>query len=41
MKRTGSQIFVEALKAEGVEDLFCYPGGAVLIFLRIVDGVEG
>jgi len=38
MKRTGSQIFVEALKAEGVEDLFCYPGGAVL---NITDALYG
>jgi acetolactate synthase I/II/III large subunit len=30
MKKTGSQIFVESLKAEGVDTLFCYPGGAVL-----------
>jgi acetolactate synthase I/II/III large subunit len=30
MKKTGSQIFVEALKAEGVDTLFCYPGGAIL-----------
>ena len=30
MKKTGSQIFVEALKAEGIDTLFCYPGGATL-----------
>jgi acetolactate synthase I/II/III large subunit len=30
MKKTGAQIFVESLKMEGVETLFCYPGGAVL-----------
>ncbi len=30
MKKTGGQIFVESLKAEGVDTLFCYPGGAVL-----------
>lgn len=30
MKRTGSQIFVESLKAEGVDTIFCYPGGATL-----------
>jgi acetolactate synthase-1/2/3 large subunit len=30
MKKTGSQIVVEALKKEGVEALFNYPGGAVL-----------
>ena len=29
MKRTGAQILVEALKLEGVDTLFCYPGGAV------------
>lgn len=38
MKRTGAQIFVEALKAEGVESLFCYPGGAVL---NITDALYG
>jgi acetolactate synthase-1/2/3 large subunit len=30
LKKTGAQIFVEALKMEGVEDIFCYPGGATL-----------
>ena len=30
MKKNGSQIFVEALKAEGIDTLFCYPGGATL-----------
>ena len=30
MKKTGAQIFVESLKMEGVESLFCYPGGATL-----------
>ena len=30
MKRTGSQIFVESLQAEGVDTIFCYPGGATL-----------
>jgi acetolactate synthase-1/2/3 large subunit len=30
MKKNGSQVFVEALKLEGVDTLFCYPGGAVL-----------
>lgn len=30
MKKTGAQIFVESLKAEGVENIFCYPGGATL-----------
>ncbi len=30
MKKTGSQMFVEALKLEGIDTLFCYPGGAVL-----------
>lgn len=30
MKRTGAQIFIESLKAEGVETIFCYPGGATL-----------
>jgi acetolactate synthase-1/2/3 large subunit len=30
LKKTGAQIFVESLKMEGVEDIFCYPGGATL-----------
>jgi acetolactate synthase-1/2/3 large subunit len=30
MKKTGSQIIVEALRKEGVEAIFNYPGGAVL-----------
>jgi acetolactate synthase I/II/III large subunit len=30
LKKNGSQIFVEALKAEGIDTLFCYPGGATL-----------
>jgi acetolactate synthase-1/2/3 large subunit len=30
LKKTGAQIFVESLKMEGVESLFCYPGGATL-----------
>jgi acetolactate synthase-1/2/3 large subunit len=38
MKRTGGQILVEALKLEGVETLFCYPGGAVL---NLADALYG
>ncbi len=30
MKKTGSQIIIEALRKEGVDTLFNYPGGAVL-----------
>jgi acetolactate synthase-1/2/3 large subunit len=30
LKRTGAQIFVESLKAEGIDTIFCYPGGATL-----------
>lgn len=30
MKKTGSQILVESLRMEGVENIFCYPGGATL-----------
>ena len=30
MKKSGSQILVESLKMEGVDTLFCYPGGAIL-----------
>ncbi len=38
MKKTGSQILVEAMKLEGVETLFCYPGGAVL---NLTDALYG
>ncbi|MCX8023324.1 MAG: biosynthetic-type acetolactate synthase large subunit [Syntrophorhabdaceae bacterium] len=30
MKKTGAQIFVESLRKEGVNTIFCYPGGATL-----------
>jgi acetolactate synthase-1/2/3 large subunit len=30
LKKTGAQIFVESLKAEGIDTIFCYPGGATL-----------
>lgn len=30
MKKTGAQIFVESLKMEDVDTIFCYPGGATL-----------
>jgi len=30
LKKTGAQIFVESLKMEGVDTIFCYPGGATL-----------
>ncbi len=30
MKKSGGQILIESLKMEGVDTLFCYPGGAVL-----------
>ncbi len=30
MKKTGAQIFIESLRMEGVDTLFCYPGGATL-----------
>jgi acetolactate synthase-1/2/3 large subunit len=30
LKKTGAQILVESLKMEGVENIFCYPGGATL-----------
>ena len=30
MKKTGAQIFIESLKMEGVDTIFCYPGGATL-----------
>jgi acetolactate synthase-1/2/3 large subunit len=38
MKKNGSQILVEALRLEGVDTLFCYPGGAVL---NITDALYG
>jgi len=30
LKKTGAEIFVEMLKVEGVDTIFCYPGGATL-----------
>jgi acetolactate synthase I/II/III large subunit len=30
LKKTGAQIFIESLRMEGVDTLFCYPGGATL-----------
>jgi acetolactate synthase I/II/III large subunit len=30
MKKNGGQILVESLKMEGVDTIFCYPGGAIL-----------
>lgn len=36
MKLTGAKIFVESLKHEGVDAIFCYPGGAIL---EIVDAL--
>ncbi len=30
MKMTGAKMIVEALKREGVEVIFCYPGGAII-----------
>ncbi len=30
MKKTGAQIFVESLRQENVDTVFCYPGGATL-----------
>lgn len=30
MKKTGAQILIESLKMEGVDTIFCYPGGATL-----------
>ncbi len=30
MKKTGAQIFAESLHLEGVDTIFCYPGGATL-----------
>jgi acetolactate synthase I/II/III large subunit len=38
MKKNGAQILVEALKIEGVDTIFCYPGGAVL---HITDALYG
>jgi acetolactate synthase-1/2/3 large subunit len=40
MKRSGAQILVEALKLEGVDTLFCYPGGAVLNLADALYGSE-
>jgi len=38
---TGAEIFVECLKAEGVETIFGYPGGAVLFLYDELEKAEG
>ncbi|HVN26006.1 MAG TPA: biosynthetic-type acetolactate synthase large subunit [Syntrophorhabdales bacterium] len=40
MKKNGSQILVEALKLEGVDTIFCYPGGAVLYITDALFGAD-
>lgn len=40
MELTGAQIFVECLKAEGVETIFGYPGGAVLFLYDELEKAE-
>ncbi|HME46015.1 MAG TPA: biosynthetic-type acetolactate synthase large subunit [Syntrophorhabdales bacterium] len=40
MKKNGAQIFVEALKMEGVDTIFCYPGGAVLYITDALYGAD-
>ena len=41
MELTGAEIFVECLKAEGVETIFGYPGGAVLFLYDELARAEG
>ncbi len=38
MRKNGAQILVESLRLEGVDTIFCYPGGAVL---HITDALYG
>ncbi len=40
MELTGAEIFVECLKAEGVETIFGYPGGAVLFLYDELEKAE-
>ncbi|OPY81007.1 MAG: Acetolactate synthase isozyme 3 large subunit [Syntrophorhabdus sp. PtaU1.Bin153] len=40
MKKTGAQIFVECLKMEGVDTIFCYPGGATLNITDVLSGSD-
>ena len=40
MKKNGAQIFVESLKMEGVDTIFCYPGGAVLYITDALFGAD-
>ena len=40
MRKNGAQIFVEALKMEGVDTIFCYPGGAVLYITDALYGAD-
>ena len=37
MELSGAKIFVESLKAEGVDTIFGYPGGAVLFLYDELD----
>ena len=39
MELTGAQILLESLKKEGVDVLFGYPGGAVIIFMTSCRGI--
>lgn len=41
MKMNGAQLFVKALKEEGVETLFAYPGGTAIDLFDALYGVEG
>lgn len=40
MKKTGAQIFVESLKNEQVDTVFCYPGGATLNITDVLGLVD-
>ncbi len=40
LKKTGAQIFVESLRTEGVDTIFCYPGGATLNITDALTDVE-
>lgn len=41
MKMNGAQLFVKALKEEGVDTLFAYPGGTAIDMFDALYGVEG
>ena len=40
MQISGAELFVKALQAEGVDQLFAYPGGTVIDIFNALRGVK-